>query len=75
MVSYKPHTDSIKLFFAKVSFSSNDKLLKLMHMFVYVVLYDLKMPRGIMLIMALMVAFAGFSGKNEKKNSAAFMYL
>ena len=69
----RPHTDSIKLFFAKASFSFNDKLLKLMHMFVYVVLYELKMVKGIMLIRALIEALAGFSGNSEKKNSAAFI--
>jgi hypothetical protein len=44
-------------------------------MFVYVVLYDLKIPRGIRLIRALIQAFAGFNGKSEKRNSAAFIYL
>ena len=42
-------------------------------MFVYVVLYELKMVKGIMLIRALIEALAGFSGNSEKKNSAAFI--
>tara|TARA_B100001093_G_scaffold283423_1_gene270786 strand:+ start:4653 stop:4787 length:135 start_codon:yes stop_codon:yes gene_type:complete len=44
-------------------------------MFIYVVLYELNIVKGINFITDLIQAFAGFNGKGEKRNNTAFIYL